>query len=214
MDADDQRVLQTLAAFYENLHEQLCSKGEFCSAHQSAAGIIDAVRRQIDQEITDEINSDPLEAARLRGARQRIWERVEDVEDDGPIEEVRVAFERAVRHLTVAPPPSSPAESRALGSWRERHETEVRRIAERLVNDHAAILQRLRDTDMYNEAMQAAAAAEAQDQREKDGAVITHRRTCNLVALRPDLHGSSALVCSCDYWQRTREQAAAAKEDA
>lgn len=218
MDEYEQRILDTLADFYDNLHEELCTPGMFCSAHRTADSIIEAIRRDIGQEITDEINADPEEVARLRAARQeaRGWRRVplkvalEDTEsddsayeEDEPVEQVRAAFERAVKHLT-APPPR--IESPTLGAWRERHEIEVRRIAERLVSDHAAILERLRETDVYNEAMQAAADAAAQDQREQEGDTITHRRTCNLVALRPDRHGSSALVCSCDYWQRVRAE--------
>lgn len=146
MDDYEQRILDTLAGFYDNLHEQLCPKGKFCSAHQPAAGIIDAARREIGQEITDEINSDPLEVARLQAARQeaRDWgQRVplkvvlEDIEsDDGG------GFYEAVKHLT-APPPR--IESPTLGAWRERHDAEVRRIADQLVTDHAAILERLHE---------------------------------------------------------------------
>lgn len=156
MDEYEQRILDTLADFYDNLHDELCTLGTFCSAHQSAASIMNRVRQQVGQKITDEINADPLEVARLRTARQRTWERVplrvalEDIEsDDGggfyeedePIEEVRAAFERAAKFLT-APPPR--VETPVLGAWRERHDAEVRRIAEQLVDDHDAILQRLR----------------------------------------------------------------------
>lgn len=38
--------LKTLALFYNRMHQELCRQGIFCSAHQPAAGIIDAVRRE------------------------------------------------------------------------------------------------------------------------------------------------------------------------
>ena len=38
--------LRTLALLYNRMHHELCRQGIFCSAHQPAAGIIEAVRRE------------------------------------------------------------------------------------------------------------------------------------------------------------------------
>lgn len=38
--------LKTLALLYNRMHHELCQRGTFCSAHQPAASIIEAVRRE------------------------------------------------------------------------------------------------------------------------------------------------------------------------
>ena len=38
--------LRMLALLYNRMHQDLCRLGPFCSAHQPAAGIIEAVRRE------------------------------------------------------------------------------------------------------------------------------------------------------------------------
>lgn len=38
--------LKTLALLYNRMHHDLCQRGQFCSAHQPAASVIEAVRRE------------------------------------------------------------------------------------------------------------------------------------------------------------------------
>ena len=37
--------LKTLTLLYNRMHQELCPRGHFCSAHQPAAGVIEAIRR-------------------------------------------------------------------------------------------------------------------------------------------------------------------------
>ncbi len=67
---------------------------------------------EMGRRITDEINADPAEVARLRQARESASrghllsrDEAEDFyEDDEPLEEVFAAFDRGVKFVTAPPP--------------------------------------------------------------------------------------------------------------